>query len=70
MTQMYCIIPMTALRASPYSLTYNLVVKAIAQAQNANGWSTASTANTAGALIQTEPTQMTAPVKGASTSQT
>lgn len=51
MSQMYCTVPMTELRGSTYLLTYNMVVKAIAQAQNANGWSIASTANAVGALV-------------------
>lgn len=37
-SNMYCDIPMTTLRTSPYSLTYGTTVKAKAKAYNSNGW--------------------------------
>lgn len=39
-------------------------------AYNSIGWNTASSPNTAGATIQTEPVQMSSPTRGSSTSQT
>lgn len=51
----YCHIPMTTLTAAPYSLAQNAVVKATAEAINVVGYSTASTANTVGAAVQTIP---------------
>lgn len=51
----YCLVPMTVLRASPYSLSYGTLVVAEVQAYNAKGWGALSIANTVGATIQTEP---------------
>lgn len=67
-TNLYCDIPFTTLIASPYSLTYGTLVQATVQAQNAIGWSTASTANAAGATIQTVPIATPTLARGSSTS--
>ena len=52
------------LRAAPFSLTYDTLVRAKVLARNARGWSIASDANTAGARIEVEPSAVTAPVRG------
>jgi len=66
-----CFVPMTTLRAAPYSLiTIGTLVEVKVQAMNGNGWSTLSSANTVGATIETEPTTMNAPQRGGLTSQT
>ena len=61
---------MTELRASPYNLVYGNLVVAKVQAYNSKGWSSLSPANAAGATIQTEPQAMSAPARGATTSET
>lgn len=63
-----CLIPMTTLEASPYNyvLGETIVVKVLAY--NAEGWSAASSATTAGtAVLQTIPTTMTTLSRGSST---
>lgn len=47
-TNLYCLIPMTTLRASPYSLILSTVVAAKISAHNSRGWSATSAANVAG----------------------
>jgi len=69
-SNLYCLIPMSVLRASPYSLTLNTLVAAKVLAHNSRGWSTSSSANVAGASIQTEPSSMTALTSGTTTSST
>ena len=64
-----CVIPMIALRAVPYSLTKGSIVRAKVQSRNVNGWSPLSIQDDNGAVIETEPNQMQAPTKGASTNQ-
>ena len=56
--QRYCEIPMSVLRASPYSLTYGMTVKAIVQAFNINGGGYFSQVNLVGATIQTVPMEV------------
>lgn len=69
MSQLYCLVSIKdILRASPYSLAYGTLVIAKVQAYNTKGWSSLSPANVAGATIETEPTAMSAPSNGASTS--
>lgn len=51
----YCYVVMTALKQAPFQLTQGSLVKVKMQAQNLKGWSTLSNANTAGAVIETEP---------------
>jgi len=70
LAQKYCLVPMSALTASPYSLARGTLVKAKAQAQNSKGWSTLSAANTAGASVQTPPDKMAVPTSGGSLSET
>jgi hypothetical protein len=67
-SNLYCLIPMTVLRASPYSLSYDKVVQVRVSAKNSRGWNTVSPVNTVGANIKTEPLQMSAPTKGSSNS--
>lgn len=64
-----CQVPMSVLRAAPYSLVLGDDVVAKVQAHNQRGWSGYS-ATGQGATVQTEPSQMSAPVRGASTSET
>jgi len=60
-----CEIPLTTLRASPFSLLFNEIVVAKVSSTNAVGTSSGySPENTAGALIYTEPITMVAPVRG------
>ena len=47
----YCLVPMTALRAGPYSLGYSNLVVAKLRARNDIGWSPLSSENGAGALV-------------------
>lgn len=51
----YCLVPMSVLSTSPYSLTYGTLVVAQVQAYNANGWGALSPSNTVGATILTAP---------------
>ena len=67
---LYCLIPMTELRSSPYSLLLGNLTVAKVRASNMNGWSAYSVPNLSGAGVQTEPQQMTAVTRGPSTSQT
>jgi hypothetical protein len=53
----YCLVPMADLRASPFSLVKDAVVQAQVSATNVIGENTASVANSAGAVIKTEPVQ-------------
>ena len=65
---MKCSIPMSILRSSTYGLDYGDSVVAMVKAHNDRGWSSFSAVSTTVATIQTEPTQMSAPTKGSSTS--
>jgi hypothetical protein len=65
-----CDIPLSVLRASPFSLERGALVQARVQARNANGWGGLSQVNLAGALVQTEPSAMSAPTSGPATSTT
>jgi len=69
MSQLYCDVPMSTLRASPYSLTYGALVVAKAYATNSIGNGGISPENSSGATIQTPPTQMATPQRGASTTE-
>lgn len=64
---LYCDVPVSVLRASPYNLDVQDLVVARVSAYNERGWGAASDANAAGALIETEPTQMASPVRGSNT---
>lgn len=63
-----CTVSMAILRASPYSLGYGDTVQAIVAATNSIGDSDYSEVNTSGAIIETVPTVMVAPVIDYSTS--
>lgn len=58
---------MSVLRNAPYSLAQGAVVKAIIRAQNENGWSPYSDANTSGALVEYVPKKMATPTSGLAT---
>lgn len=66
---LYCIVPMATLRASPFSLTYDQQIQVRAQAKNAFGWSATSTP-TATLTIRTEPAKMNQPVRASESSTT
>ena len=59
----YCLIPMAALRAAPYSLPAGALVAAQVQAANLKGWGALSPLNTAGAVCETEPVAPAAPTR-------
>lgn len=59
-----CIIPMSTLRASPFSLTLGTILNVKVRARNVIGYGDYSNPNTIGAVIQTEPGQMASPTKG------
>lgn len=52
---MYCDIPMTVLRAAPYSLTKGMLIKVIGRAYNLYEWGQFSQVNVEGATLETEP---------------
>jgi hypothetical protein len=64
---LYCDVPVSVLRASPYNLGLQDLVVARVAAYNERGWGATSAANGAGALIETEPNKMNSPGRGAST---
>lgn len=57
----YCHVPLTSLRAAPYSLVYADLVVAKVRASNAIGWGPYSQPNSVGALVQTEPVTAATP---------
>lgn len=63
-----CQIPLSVLRAEPYLLEQNDIVKVQVRAFNYNGWSDYSELNQDGGVIQTEPAQVGQPVRGDQTS--
>lgn len=60
-TNLYCIIPMTSLTSSPYSLAFEDLVYVRISAHNSLGYGATSTVNTAGAQIRSVPTAMGTP---------
>ena len=68
-TNRYCEIPMTTLRASPFSLTVLTEVVAKVQAHNSYGWSVDSTPSTGGAVIHTEPQTANTPTTSGNTAR-
>lgn len=68
-TNRYCLVPMSILRAAPYSLAYGNSVIAQVRSHNSRGWSSLSPDSTTVATVATEPTQMASPAKGSSTSE-
>jgi hypothetical protein len=66
MSNMYCIIPLSALRATPFDLVYGDLLQARASAYNVYGWG--ETSDAAGAqTVRTEPLQMDPPQRGSDT---
>jgi hypothetical protein len=63
----YCLVDMSDLRASPYYLTYDTLIRAKVYAYNARGTSIASDPNASGARVQVEPSALTAPTRGSTT---
>jgi len=61
---------MADLRAEPFSLTYDTLVRAKVLARNERGWSAASLPNSAGAKIQIEPRPMGVVSRGSLTGPT
>jgi len=58
---------MSVFTSSPYLLAPNIIIVAKVQAHNKYGWSSYSPANTAGANVQTVPSQMPAPTRDSAT---
>lgn len=58
LSQRYCEIPMSVLKASSYNLKWNNLIVAKVRARNLYGWSLLSEANTDGARIQTAPAKI------------
>jgi len=66
----YCLVDMHDLRASPFYLTYNVLIRAKVLARNERGWSIASVPNSSGARIQVEPLAMGVTSRGILTGPT
>ena len=64
---LYCEVPVSVLRAAPFSLLLQNLVVARVRAINMLGAGPFSEANTVGALIETEPAAMGSPTRGPST---
>ena len=65
---MYCLIPLSVLTTSPYNLVVSTLILVEVRAHNFYGWSSYSIPNTAGAHVETIPSQMSAPYQDAATS--
>jgi hypothetical protein len=63
----YCLVDMHALRASPFLLTYDTLIRAKVLARNERGWSAESDPNASGAQVQVEPSAVPAPTRGSAT---
>lgn len=61
MSNMYCIIPITSLTVSPYSLQVGDLIRFKVRAYNSRGWGEWSVANSEGVLAQKVPSQMDVP---------
>jgi hypothetical protein len=66
----YCLVDMKDLRASPFNLVYNTLVRAQVLARNERGWSIASEPNSDGARVQVEPLAMGVTSRGSLTGPT
>jgi hypothetical protein len=66
MTDMYCIIPMSSLTASPWALSAGTLIRFEVRARNARGWSSYSPANSGGVGAQSVPAAVAAPFTDAS----
>lgn len=64
-----CLIPLTTLRAEPWSLQFDQLIQAQISACNINGCGEYSDLNTIGALVQTEPIAVSMPTEGFLTTQ-
>jgi hypothetical protein len=65
-SNMQCIIPLSAIRAAPFNLVYGDLLQVRASAYNDYGWG--DTSDAAGAMtVLTEPLQMDAPTRGSGT---
>ena len=69
-SQRYCIIAMSALITTPFSLTLDTLVKVRISASNAVGFGPVSSTNTDGARVRTIPTTMNDPERGDATTTT
>ena len=69
-TSRACEIPLTILRAAPFSLPFDALILAKVSASNTNGEGPASLPSAVAAKIQTEPQAMAAPTRGDLTSET
>lgn len=67
LASLYCDIPVSVLRVAPYELILQDLVVARVRAYNERGWGSWSVDNAAGALIETEPSQMASPTRGSAT---
>lgn len=67
---LYCLVDMHDLRASPFNLAYNTLVRAQVLARNERGWSDPSDPNTDGARVQVEPSAMGVTSRGEHTGPT
>lgn len=67
---LYCLVPMTALTALPYSYGVNRVVVVRISAKNSYGFGATSTPNTSGARVRTVPVAPTTPTVGSIASDT
>lgn len=61
--------PLSVLRAEPYSLLFDSLIRTKLTACNLNGCGEESDANTEGALIQTEPDVVVTMVEGLQTDE-
>lgn len=64
-----CVVPMSTLTASPFSLALDTLIQVRASAVNTYGQSTPSYVNTLGARVRTVPVQMSSPTRGSDTSE-
>jgi hypothetical protein len=67
---LYCLVDMHDLRASPFNLVYDALVRARVLAYNERGWSIASDPNSSGAHVQVEPLAMGVTSRGILTGPT
>jgi hypothetical protein len=69
-TPKYCLVDMHDLRAAPFGLPYDRLIRAEVIARNERGESTASDPNSAGARVQVEPYAVPTPTRGSETGPT
>ena len=61
LSQRYCFMPLSTLRAAPYNLIYNDMVVAKARAKNSKGFGHFSEPNIFGARVSQKPSKMNPP---------